>query len=110
MAKRQPRRRKTVRNIYPYVRCHVLRHTFEAVGAIPGVHLRPRYGTLVTWRCAHCGTIRLDVIGRLSGELHYRQYLHPEDYSHPTMTMAEWRVILLNELDAGLLIDMEDAQ
>ena len=52
MATRPPQRRKNqVRNIYPYVRCHVLRHTFEAVGAIPGIHLRPRYGTLVTWRC-----------------------------------------------------------
>jgi hypothetical protein len=102
---RQPRR---VRNIYPYVRCHVLRHTFEAVGAIPGIHLRPRYGTLVTWRCHHCGTIRLDVIGRLSGELHYRQYVHPDDYAHEQMTMAEWRVLLLNELDDRLLMEMED--
>lgn len=109
MPQRKRRPRRQIRNIYPYVRCHVLRHTMEAVGAIPGIHLRPRYGTLVTWRCVHCGTIRLDVIGRLSGELHYRQYIHPDDYQHEHLTMAEWRVLLLNELDAGLLIEMDEA-
>lgn len=113
MAARQPARRRNlqaVTNVYPYVRCHVLRHTFEAVGAVPGIRLRPRYGTLVTFRCVHCGTLRLDVIGRLTGELHYRQYLRPDDYGHEHLTMAQWRVILLDELPADLLTDMDEAQ
>lgn len=100
-----PQRRRTV---YPFVRCHVLRHTFEAVGPIPGIRMRPRYGTLVTWRCAHCTTIRLDIIDRWTGELQYRQYLYPDDYAHPFMTMAEWRVIMLQELDGKLLTDMDE--
>lgn len=114
MAQRRPAARRrnlqAIRNVYPYTRCHVLRHTFEAVGAIPGITLRPRYGALVTWRCDHCGTIRLDVIGRLSGDLHYRQYIWPDDYKTEYRTMAEWRVLLLAELPADLLVDMGEAQ
>ena len=114
MAQRRPpartRRLTAVTNTYPYVRCHVLRHTFEAVGAIPGVHLRPRYGTLVTWRCEHCGTIRLDIINRNNGDLQYRDYIHPDGYAHPYMTMAQWRVLLLDELPNDLLVDIEPTQ
>ena len=111
MAQRRPpmkaRPLTIVNNPYPYVRCHVLRHTFEAVGAIPGVQLRPRYGVLVTFRCVHCSTVRLDVVNRGNGDLQYRDYIHPDDYSHPFMTMAQWRVLLLAEINPALLVDID---
>ena len=101
------RRKKPVRNIYPYARCHVLRHNFDAVGPIPGITLKPRYGRLVTWRCLHCSTVRLDVVDH-HGDLQYRDYLPPPDYKHERLTMAEWRLMLFREMDDALLIDVEE--
>lgn len=94
-------------NFYPYVKCKVLRHQFDAVGPIPGGR-RNTFGTLITFRCDHCGTYRFDVVSRLTGDLLTRSYDHPDDYRTENQTMAEWRVQLMDQMDNALLLNLED--
>lgn len=112
MAQRRPANRTrltAVTNTYPYVRCHVLRHNFEAVGPIPGGP-RATFGTLITFRCEHCATIRYDVVSRLTGDLLHRYYDHPDDYKTDHQTMPQWRVQLMDEMDNALLRNLAEEE
>jgi hypothetical protein len=95
---------------YPYVRCHVLRHNFDAVGPIPGLKRRAAFGTVLTFRCENCYTVRFDVVSRLTGELLGREYVHPDDYRTDQRSMAEWRALFMDEMDASLMLNLEDRQ
>ena len=110
----QRKRRQTRPNLravdhYDYVRCKVLRHSFEPVGPIAG-HRRPRrsFGTLVTFRCEYCGGLRFDVLSRLTGDLLSRWYEMPDGYRTDRMPMTYWRVALMDDLDNSYMENLEE--
>lgn len=61
------------------LKCRFLRtHPFDFVEKVENGHA---FGTLVVWKC-DCGMVRHDVINRL-GQLAYRRYFPPENYTIP---------------------------
>ena len=94
---------------YAYVRCHALPHSWDAVGPIAG--RRPKrlsFGVMVTYRCEHCGALRFDVMARLSGELLYRFYEHPDDYKHEKMDKSHWRAAFMDEMSNQMITELDD--
>jgi hypothetical protein len=88
-------------------RCKAMRsHRFDPIGPVGGAP-RPQFGVLVTLRCETCGTIRFDVVSRVTGErLSSPTYDHPDWYlaagteRHDT---AWWRAQWYSTLDDNLL-------
>ena len=96
---------------YAYTACRgPVRHHWDAVGPIPGYRRRTTFGTLVTFRCETCGTLRFDIYSRLTGDLLGRNYDHPPDYKTDKLPATRWRSMWLDELDGALMTDLEDQQ
>ena len=86
------------------------RHDWEAVGPVPN-HRRPRnsFGTLVTFRCTHCASLRFWVLSRLTGDLLSSWYVHSDDYRKLLdlkLSHNEWRAAWMDELDNALLEEL----
>lgn len=76
----------------------------------PGDAPRPLYGTLITWRCELCGTLRFDVVNRFTGQLYGRTYDHPDWYTQANDDKHEaawWRSAYWNTLQPEYLLDAE---
>lgn len=71
---------------YRYVTCRATGHSWEM---IPSTR-RPPWGTLLTFCCTDCGTIREDVIDSIYN-LSTRKYYHPDDYKTGTVPKSDWR-------------------
>jgi hypothetical protein len=74
---------------YEYVECRAIGHSWDQ---IPSTR-RPAWGELMTFRCVRCGTVREDVVDLL-GQLSYRSYNKPEDYSvtgENRPSRSDWR-------------------
>jgi hypothetical protein len=102
-----PRRRGAITCKSPF------RHDWDTVGPVPN-HRRPRssFGTLVTFRCSHCGTLRFWVLSRLTGELLSAWYVHSQEYRELLdlkLSVSEWRAAWMDELDNELLEELEPA-
>ena len=93
---------------YPYTACRgPIRHRWDAVGPLADRPRRNRFGTLVTFRCETCGTLRFDVYSRLTGELLGRNYDHPSDYKTDKLPMTRWRSMWLDEVDNALTVELD---
>lgn len=109
----QRKRRQTNPNLrangYEYVRCKALPHAWDPVGPIADRRkTRRTFGALQTFRCEHCGSLRFDVVSRLTGDLLYRWYEHQDGYSTERHPKSYWRVAYMDEMDSGLLEQLED--
>ncbi|HEY6416794.1 MAG TPA: hypothetical protein VIX41_11165 [Acidimicrobiales bacterium] len=85
------------------------RHDWDAVGPVPHRRTRRTFGTLVTFRCTHCGSYRFWVLSRLTGELLYSWYEHSDEYRELLdlrLSHNEWRAAWMDELDKLLLEDL----
>ena len=95
------------RAIRDAARCRGSRnHRLELIPGDPS--RRPMFGTLVTWRCELCGTIRYDTVQRMTGELLARSYDHPDWYLAANEDGAEpswWRAKYWESLDDSYFID-----
>lgn len=72
---------------------------------------RPRFGSLITFRCLRCGTLRYDVVSRLTGEIMSRSYDAPAWYTAANEDKhdpAWWRAVWFDTLDPSLFLDAED--
>lgn len=90
--------------------CKALRyHRLEVIPGDPTK--RPSFGALITLRCERCGTVRYDIVSRLTGELLYRSYDSPDWYLDAGTagdgTTAWWRATYWSSLDASLFIEAE---
>ena len=93
---------------YAYVTCRgPIRHRWDAVGPIADRRRRTTFGTLVTFRCETCGTLRFDIYSRITGELLGRTYDHPADYKTDKIPNDRWRAMWLDEVDAALTVELE---
>ena len=87
------------------------RHDWDLVGPVAD-RRRPRrsFGTLVTFRCNHCGSLRFWVLSRLTGDLLSAWYVHSDEYRELLdlgMSVKEWRAAWMDELDKELLENLE---
>lgn len=88
------------------------RHAWDAVGPLAHRRVRRTFGTLVTFRCIHCGSLRFWVLSRLTGEKLYGWYEHSEEYRELLdlkLSVDEWRAAWMDELDNELLEDLAEA-
>jgi hypothetical protein len=73
---------------------------------------RPWTGTLLTYRCELCGTVRRDVVQRRTGVIISRTYDPPEWYTQANATREEpswWRAKYWEVLPDDLFLDAEPA-
>jgi len=73
-----PTRRRLAVITYPpdYLRCRVLRHSWEAAGSVES-----GAGRLLVNRCTSCGTLRYDSYDlRTGARLANPDYVYPDDY------------------------------
>lgn len=87
------------------------RHDWDAVGPVADRRrTRSSFGTLVTFRCTHCGSLRFWVLSRLTGQLLTSWYVHSDEYRELLdlkLSVNEWRAAWMDELDSELLEDLE---
>jgi hypothetical protein len=90
------------------------RHDWDAVGPVPNRRrTRSAFGTLVSFRCTHCGSFRFWVLSRLTGELLSSWYSHSDEYRRLLdlkLSVNEWRAAWMDELDKELLEDLADQE
>jgi hypothetical protein len=82
------------------------RHAWEAIGPIPHRRVRRSFGTLVTFRCAHCQSYRFWILSRLTGEKLYGWYEHSDEYRELLnlgLSVNEWRAAWMDEMDKSLM-------
>jgi hypothetical protein len=109
MPARKPRLR-AVADTYAYVQCRgPIRHRWDAVGPIPGRRRLTSFGTEATFRCEVCGTIKIYLLSRITGEvISSPQYIHPDGYKTEKRTAAYWRSLWMDEVENDLLFNRED--
>jgi hypothetical protein len=94
--------------IHSAARCRATRaHRMDPVPA-PAGSPRPQFGSLITYRCELCGTLRFDVVQRRNGELLYRTYDYPSWYTQANEdkeTPAWWRATWWSDLPDELFLD-----
>lgn len=92
-------------------RCRAARsHRMDPIPPVPGAP-RPRFGSLITYRCDLCGTIRFDVVSRLTGEVLYRTYDQPDWYAQANNDRHEpgwWRATWFSTLGPDYFLDAEE--
>lgn len=90
-------------------RCRATR--FHRMEMIPGDPARrPWTGTLITYRCELCGTIRRDIVQRRTGVIISRTYDPPEWYVAANESREEpswWRAKWWEHLPDELFLDAE---
>lgn len=90
-------------------RCRATR--FHRMELIPGdPNKRPWTGTLLTYRCELCGTIRYDTVMRMTGIIISRSYDAPDWYIAANETgedPAWWRAKWWEGLDDSLFLDAQ---
>jgi hypothetical protein len=88
-------------------RCRATR--FHRMEMIPGDPTkRPWIGTMITYRCELCGTIRRDIVQRRTGEMISRSYDPPDWYVAANEGREEpswWRAKWWEGLDDSLFLD-----
>lgn len=88
-------------------RCRAMRlHRMEVIPS--PVDRRPTFGTLITYRCELCGTIRYDNVNRNTGQVLVRAYDAPEWYAAANdgkHDPAWWRAKWWEALDDALFLD-----
>jgi hypothetical protein len=93
-------------------RCKAMHyHRLEVIPGDPD--RRPAFGTLITYRCENCGTIRYDTVSRITGELVTRSYDTPDWYraaNEEVMPISWWRATWFETLDRAYLIDAEQTK
>ena len=92
-----------------YNQCHALGHRWDP---IPVTH-PPSFGAAIDLRCENCGTVRRDIMSRVSGVLLARYYDYPEDYhDYERHDKAWWRAAWLEKLHdvRAELINLENEQ
>jgi hypothetical protein len=93
-------------------RCRATRfHRMEMVPSDPG-H-RPLFGTLITYRCEVCGTIRRDIVQRRTGDILSRSYDPPEWYTAANESREDpswWRAKWWESLPEDLFLDAPAAE
>jgi hypothetical protein len=86
------------------------RHRFDPVGPVPG-QPRPQFGSLITYRCERCGTLRFDKVSRLTGErIAPPHYYSPEWYlaaDADRNDTAWWRAVYYGTLEPSLFLESE---
>ena len=85
--------RKRRRNGYQFTQCRgPIRHRWEAIGPIVGRQRRTSFGTEATFRCEVCGTVKIYLLSRLTGDvISSPQYIHPDGYKtdrHDSVVLA----------------------
>lgn len=86
------------------------RHDWDAVGPLASRRRTRSFGTLVTFRCNHCGSYRFWVLSRLDGRLLSSWYVHSDEYRELLdlkLSVSEWRAAWMDELDKELLETLE---
>ena len=108
--RKQAARRRKPRDLYAYVQCRgPIRHRWDAVGPIADRHRRTSFGTEATFRCENCGTIKILILSRLTGEvISSPQYIHPDGYKTEAHPAAYWRTMWMDEVENDLLFNRED--
>jgi hypothetical protein len=90
-------------------RCRATRlHGMELIPGDPTK--RPWTGSLLTYRCEICGTIRYDTVMRMTGVLISRSYDPPDWYIAANETKEEpswWRAKWWESIDDSLFLDAE---
>jgi hypothetical protein len=86
--------------ILEYLTCRVMRHAWDPIPA----DFTPSFGDAVMLRCMRCGTIRIDVFSRLTGDrLAPPRYDHPPGYRDADRhTMSWWRATWAEGLGEAL--------
>jgi hypothetical protein len=91
-------------------RCRASRsHRMDPIPPIPDSP-RPTFGSLVTYRCDLCGTLRFDVVSRLTGEVIYRTYDQPDWYAEANRDRHDpswWRTTWWETLDPSYFLEPE---
>ena len=103
-------RKKKVNGYYAYTTCRgPIRHRWEAVGPVAGRRRRTSFGTEATFRCENCGTIKIYILSRLTGDLiSSPQYVYGDDYKTERHESAWWRAQYLDQIENDLLFDREE--
>lgn len=101
---------RAVPSTYPYTQCRgPIRHRWEAVGPIVGRRRLTTFGTEATFRCEVCGTIKIYLLSRLTGEvISSPQYIHPDGYKTAAQSAASWRVAWMDEVENDILFNRGD--
>jgi hypothetical protein len=102
--------KKKAVNGYRYTTCRgPIRHRWDAIGPIADRRRRTTFGTEATFRCENCGTIKIFILSRLTGDLiSSPQYIHPDDYKTERHDSAYWRAMYFDEIDNSLMLDLEE--
>jgi hypothetical protein len=78
---------------YRFVECRAIVHSWEQQ---EDDRTWKQFGVAMQFRCTRCASIRRDVVSTVSGELLYRSYDKPSDYSTTDpMERNDWRLLLL---------------
>ena len=103
-----PRKRR--RNGYQFTQCRgPIRHRWEAIGPIVGRQRRTSFGTEATFRCEVCGTVKIYLLSRLTGDvISSPQYIHPDGYKTDRHDSAYWRATWMDSVENDLLFNRED--
>lgn len=88
--------------ILEYLTCRVMRHAWDPIPA----DFTPSFGDAVMLRCMRCGTVRIDVFSRLTGDrLAPPRYDHPPGYKDAERhSMSWWRATWAEGLGTTLHI------
>jgi hypothetical protein len=79
---------------YPYVECRALGHSWDQLE--DDTRNRPQFGAALQFRCVRCHTVRRDVVSTVTGDLLYRSYSKPDDYSvDNSYGRNDWRLALM---------------
>lgn len=94
-------------------RCKGMRyHRFDPIDT-PTWKEAPSFGSLITYRCETCGTLRFDKVSRLTGErISTPQYVQPQWYRDALVSTrghdaAWWRARFYDGLDPDLFAENE---
>jgi hypothetical protein len=86
------------------------RHDWDLVGPVPNRRrTKASFGTLVSFRCTHCGSYRFWILSRLTGEKLSGWYSPSPEYRELLdlgLSVNEWRAAWMDELDKELLEDL----
>lgn len=78
-----------------YNQCHALGHRWDPIP----VTRPPSFGAAIDLRCENCGSVRRDILSRVTGILLARYYDYPDDYhDYERHDKAWWRSAWLEKL------------
>jgi hypothetical protein len=107
---RKPKLQLIHHDDYRYNQCRgPIRHRWDAVGPIVGRRRLINFGTEITFRCEHCGTVKIIIVSRISGEVISKpQYIHPDGYKTERRSSDYWRAAWMDEIENDMFFNRED--